>query len=160
MNFKKSSTLFLATTIMCCAAFAQETEIKRKDVPPVVLSAFGKAYSGAKVLEWEKEIHGGKLFYEAETVDGKVSRNILYSPDGSVAQVEQKIAVGDIPPAVVEAVKRKYPNASIHNAHKVTHADVVEYGLSLNGGEKKKVVVNADGTIASTEGKTALDRNP
>lgn len=86
MNLANPSALFLAAALLSYSASAQETEISRKDVPPVVLAAFNKVYGSAKVLEWEKEIYGGKLYYEAETVDGKVSRNILYSPDGTVAR--------------------------------------------------------------------------
>lgn len=160
MKLIKFSTMFVAAAVLCCAVSAQETEIKRKDVPPIVLAAFDKTYSTAKVLEWEKEIHGGKLYYEAETVEGKVSRNVLYAPDGTLVQVAEKTAAADVPAPIVQAVKRQYPNASIRAAYKVTHADVVEYGLSLSGGGPKKLVVNADGTIASTEGKTALERNP
>jgi len=152
--------LFLAAAVLSCTVSAQETEIKRKDVPPVVLAAFDNAYSSVKVLEWEKEIHGGKLYYEAETVDGKVSRNVLYSPDGTLAQIAEKVSLQELPAAVTESVKRQYTNASIRAAFRISHANLVEYGLSLSGGGPKKVVVNADGTIASTEGKTALERNP
>lgn len=62
MKLATCCTMFLAAAVLCCSVSAQETEIKRKDVPPVVLAAFDKAYSSVKVLEWEKEIHGGKLY--------------------------------------------------------------------------------------------------
>lgn len=149
----------VASIAICCTVSAQETEISRRDVPTAVLAAFEKAYPNAKVLEWEKEIHSGKLYYEAETVDGKVPRNILYSPDGVVAQVEEKIAANEIPAAVTESVKRQYPNASIRSAEKVTRNGTAEYALGLKGANQKKIVMRADGTIASKEGKKAIDRN-
>ncbi len=138
MNLANPSALFLAAALLSYSASAQETEISRKDVPPVVLAAFNKVYGSAKVLEWEKEIHGGKLYYEAETVDGKVSRNILYSPDGTVAQVAAKITPQDLPAAVMDSMKVQFPNATVRSAYKVTHADTVEYGLSLSGSKQKK----------------------
>ena len=92
-------------------------------------------------------------------LDGKVPRNILYTPDGTAVNVEEGIAVKDIPAAVVEAVKRQYPDASIRSAEKVTHGDVLEYKLALKGGNQKKVVMRADGTVASSGGKTAIDRD-
>lgn len=58
---------------------------------------------------------------------------------------------------MTETVKRQYASASVRAASKVTHAEIVEYSLSLSGGAPKKIVVSADGTIASTEGETALD---
>lgn len=159
MSLKKHFSMLVAVVSICCAVSAQETEISRRDVPPAVLAAFGKAYPNAKVLEWEKEIHSGKLYYEAETVDGKMPRNILYSPDGDVAQVEEKIAAKEIPGAVVEGVKRQYPKATVSTAEKVTHNGATEYVLKLKGANQKSAVIRADGTVASSEGKKAIDRN-
>ena len=159
MNLTKHLTMLAAVAPICFAVSARETEISRRDVPPVVLAAFDKAYPSAKVLEWEKEIHSGKLYYEAETVDGKVPRNILYSPDGTVAQVEEKIAASEVPAAVVQGVTRQDPNATISTAAKVTHNGVMEYALNLKGANQKRVVMSADGTVASSEGKKAIDRN-
>jgi hypothetical protein len=94
-------------------------------------------------------------------VDGKVARNVLYSPDGSTAQAEEKIAPKDLPQAVTDAVKQQYPAASVRSAYKVSHLDATEYALSMSGGASpSKLVVSAQGTIVSTEGKKALDRNP
>lgn len=159
MNLVKYFTMLAAIASICCAVSVQETEISRKDVPPAVIATFEKAYPNAKVLEWEKEIHSGKLYYEAEIVDGKVPRNILYSPDGIVAQVEEKIAASEIPAAVVEGVKRQYPNASIRSAEKVTRNGFTEYALELKGANQKKIAMRVDGTVASNEGKKAIDRN-
>ena len=159
MNIVRHFTMLaVAAASLSCTVSAQETEIARKDVPPAVLASLEKAYPSAKVLEWEKEIHGGKLYYEAETVDGKVPRNILYSPDGTVVQIEEKIAADEIPTAVADAAKRQYPNATIRSAHKIIHGDTLEYALALTGGKQRKVAMHADGTIASSEGKTAIDR--
>lgn len=160
MSSIKHFTMLIAVVSICSVLSAQETEISRRDVPPPILAAFDKAYPRAKVLEWEKEIHNGKVYYEAETVDGKIPRNVLYSPDGTVAQIEEKIAVSEIPPAVAQAVKKNYSNSTIRSAHKVTQGDMVEYALGLRGGNPKEVVIRADGTIASNEGKTAIDRGP
>jgi hypothetical protein len=116
-------------------------------VPPAVLAAFDKTYSSAKVLEWEKEIHSGKIYYEAETVDGKTSRNILYTPEGVVAQIEEKITTKDLPAAVTDAVKKQYPSATIRSASKVTHDGVSEYKLDLKGAQPTKLVMRGDGTV-------------
>lgn len=159
LKFKAFLTAFCVISIFSCAISAQETEISRRDVPPAVLSAFNKDYPNAKVLEWEKEIHGGRLYYEAETVDGKVARDIMYSPDGSTAQVEEKVAPRDLPQAVTDAVKQQYPNATIRSANKVTHLGVTEYALSMSGASPSKLVLSSDGTVVSKEGKKALDRN-
>lgn len=156
MKIKAFFTAFCAISII----FAQETEVSRKDVPPAVLSSFSKAYPNAKVLEWEKEIHGGKLYYEAETVEEKVARNVLFSPDGSTVQIEEKVAPKDLPLVVADSVKQQYPGATIRSAYKVSHLDVTEYALTMSGASPSKLVVNTEGLIVSKEGKKALYRNP
>ena len=158
MKPTKYFTMIVFAVVLCCAASAQETEIKRKDVPRIILAAFDKAYSTVKVLEWEKEIHGGKLYYEAETVDGKISRNLLYAPDGTLAQITEKVDSMALPVAVTDRIKQQYPTATIRAAYKVTHADLIEYSIALSGRGPKKIVANAEGTIVSTDGKTALER--
>ena len=66
MNPIRRLTMLVAVASICCALSAQE-DIPRRDVPAAVLAAYDKAYPGAMVLEWDKEIHSGKLYYEAET---------------------------------------------------------------------------------------------
>ena len=159
MKIKAILIVCCAVILFTCVAFAQETEVSRKDVPPAVLSTFNKDYPNAKVLEWEKEIHGGKLYYEAETIDGKIARNVMYSLDGSTAQVEEKVTPKDLPETVADAVKQQYPSARIRSAYKVSHLDVTEYALSMSGASPSKLVVSTEGIIVSKEGKKALDRN-
>ena len=43
--------------------------------------------------------------------------------------------------------------------HKVAHGNAVEYALALKGANQRRMVMRADGTIASSEGQTAIDRN-
>ena len=56
-------------------------------------------------------------------------------------------------------MKRQYPNATVRSASKVTNNGTAEYALELKGAKQKKVVMCSDGTIASSEGKKAIDRN-
>ena len=159
MKSIRQFTILIALVSVGSLLSAQETDIPRRDVPPPVLAAFDKAYPHAKVLEWEREIHNGKVYYEAETVDGKIPRNVLYFPDGTVAQIEEKMAVNEVPPVVAQAAKNGFPKSTIRSAHKVTQGDTVEYALELKGVKQKEIVIRADGTIASNEGKTAIDRS-
>ena len=84
----------------------------------------------------------------------------MYSPDGTTAQVEEKIAIKDLPQAVGDIVKQQYPRATIRSAYKVSHLNATEYGLSMGGsGSPAKLVVSTEGIIVSKEGKKALDGN-
>jgi hypothetical protein len=159
---RMSLKLYLIVATLACAAaavWAQETEVAKKDVPPPVLAAFNKEYPNAKVLEWEKEIHSGKQYYEAETVDGKVARNVMYTPDGRLVLTEEKITVNEVPAAVTDSVRKQFPKALITGAKKYAGDGGVEYALDLKGANQKRVVIRGNGTLASADGKVAIDRN-
>jgi|SRR5215469_10234766 len=57
-------------------------------------------------------------------------------------------------------IYRSLPDRSLSNfSQALGHGSSVEYALALKGGNQRGVVIRADGTTASSEGKTAIDRN-
>jgi hypothetical protein len=72
-------------------AWAQEKKANKKTpTPAAVLSAFKKAYPDAVIMSTDKELTGGKTYYEVESVDGSTRRDLLYLPDGTVYEKEGK----------------------------------------------------------------------
>ena len=136
----------------CVGLHGQEQKVSSRDVPEAVRTAFAKAYPAAKVGNWDKEIFEGKVVYEAEGVtDGKIIRNVMYSPDGNVVQVEETVPIADLSASIIGAVSKQYPKAEIQSAEKKTHGETVEYVLKLKGATVKKVVVDTDGRIIRTK---------
>jgi hypothetical protein len=114
---------------------AQEKKIRKKDVPQAVISAFEKAYPGALVRGYSSEIEGGKVKYEIESFRNKFTLDVLYLPDGSVAEVEEGLTVGELPDAVKAAVKASYPRGRIAKAEKKTVGLDVTYELRVSSGK-------------------------
>ena len=143
--------LALCLTTAVSAQEAKEQKLKLKDVPPPVVAAAAKAYPHAKIREWAKETEVGKTQYEASMVDGATKRDVLFAPDGTVVSVEEMIPLAELPAAVKDAVKAKYPQGVIHTAEKITGGKEVQYEIGLKHAAKKEVVLTADGKVVKEE---------
>lgn len=153
MNRYLFNTLALAACLITglSAQEAKEETLEPKDVPPSVVSAAAKAYPNAKIREWAKENEDGKTLYEASMVDGAKKRDVLFAADGTVVAVEEVIPMGEVPTAVKDAIKAKYPKGVIHSTEKIMRGRDVQYEIGLRNAAKKEVVVAADGRIVKEE---------
>jgi hypothetical protein len=127
--FNRSAWMVMALSLVGLSAAAQEKKITEKDVPAAVMSAFRSAYPHATIKGLAKERENGKLFYEIESMDDKTPRDILYHPDGSVAEIEEGIAASDLPADAQQAIQ-KYPGAVVVKAERVTKGDKIAYEVS------------------------------
>ncbi len=148
-------TLSLAMVFVFLFAFSStsgEKKLTRKQVPAAVLTAFEKAYPSATIKGYSKEDEKGKVYFEIESMDGETGRDVLYNPDGTVAEVEQSMAAGDLPAAVKSAVSKEYPKGTISKAEKTTRGNDVSYEVHLMIGKSKhEVVLDANGKVIKHE---------
>lgn len=138
--------------LFTCSLVAGEKKLTRKQVPAAVLTAFEKAYPAATVKGYSKEVEKGKVYFEIESMDGKTGRDVLYNADGTVAEVEESMAAGDLPAAVRAAVVKEYPKGTISKAEKTTRGNDVTYEVHLMIGKSKhEVVVDPNGKVIKHE---------
>jgi len=133
----------MAVSLLTIAAAAQEKKITAKDVPAAVISAFKTAYPNATIRGYAREKENGKVFYEIESREGTTTRDVLYNPDGTVAEIEESLAATDLPAEVRQAMKEKFPKAVITKAEKTTAGDKVSYEIVARQG-KKRVTIEFD----------------
>lgn len=128
----------VVTTISVLGSFAiaQEKKLTKRQVPPAVIAAFNSAYPHASVRGYAREKENGKTYYEIESMDGQTTRDILYNPDGTVAEIEEGIPVGELPADAPAALHAKYPKAVITKAEKITRGDITEYEAHGRSGKK------------------------
>ena len=124
------------TSVLGFSALAQEAKITKKKVPTAVITAFKSAYPQATIRGYAREKENGKVYYEIESIEGQTTRDVLYNPDGTVAEIEESIAVSDLPAAAQEAMRAIYPNSVITKAEKITRGDVTEYEAHAKQGKK------------------------
>jgi hypothetical protein len=137
-------------------AIAGDKKITKKDVPAEALKAFETAFPNAKVNGYNKEIESDSAFFEFETVEGTIKRDILYTADGTLVEVEEKLTTENIPAEIVKAVTTDMPKAKIVRGEKTTKGSEVTYEVKIKAGKKTgKVILSADGKIIKKEIKKA-----
>ena len=142
-TFSRFTLTAIVVSLLALSAVAQERKITAKDVPAAVMSAFKTAYPNATIRGYAREKENGKVFYEIESREGTTTRDVLYNPDGTVAEIEESIAATDLPAEVQQAMKEKYPKAVITKAERTTVGDKVTYEIVAKQG-KKKVTIEFD----------------
>jgi uncharacterized membrane protein YkoI len=142
-TISRAALITMAVSLLAIAAVAQEKKITAKDVPAAVISAFKTAYPNATIRGYAREKENGKVFYEIESREGTTTRDVLYNPDGTVAEIEESLAATDLPAEVRQAMKEKYPKAVITKAEKTTAGDKVSYEIVARQG-KKRVTIEFD----------------
>ena len=137
---------------LASGALAGDTEISKKDLPAAVLTAFEKAYPKAEIKGLTKEKENGKTFYEIESVDGKLSRDLLYLADGTVVEIEEGVPPGDLPASVKAAVGKEHPQGKIVKSEKVTRGSEVTYAFQVKSGKATYgMAVAPDGTVIKNQ---------
>jgi uncharacterized membrane protein YkoI len=147
-------TVLITTGLALCLSLtvtAQEQKVNQKDVPAPALAAATKAYPKAQVKGWEKETKDGKTLYEVTMASGGAKWQVVFEADGAFVAREEVIPVTSLPSAVRDAVKAKYPKATLHSAEKITRATTTEYEVGVKNAPKKELVLTSDGKILSEE---------
>ena len=129
-------------------AIAEEQKISCDQVPSVVRSAFTTAFPKAVINECATELEGGKTAYEISSREGEIGRDVLFYPDGTLIVVEERIAAGDAPDPVQQAVRQAFPGGEIELAEKVTRGASLLYEFRLkHQGKQLEVVLDSSGNI-------------
>ena len=131
------SIIVVVVGLLGIPAVAQEKKITANQVPAAVMAAFKSTYPNATIRGYAQEKENGKVFYEIESREGTTRRDVLYNPDGTVAEVEESIPASDLPADAQQAIKQKYPRAVIVLAEKTTAGATVGYEVSLRNGKRR-----------------------
>ncbi|MFZ0452139.1 MAG: PepSY-like domain-containing protein [Ignavibacteriaceae bacterium] len=155
MRLKNIFVLIISLVFILFSAsssFAQEKKIEKKDLPQTVLTSFQNSYPKAEIKGTSTEKEHGKTYYEIESMDNSQRRDLLYTKDGKVAEIEETLASNDIPDFVKSSVMKKYPNGEINKAEKVTRGNKTSYELVVKSGmDKHEVVLDSKGNIQKME---------
>jgi hypothetical protein len=135
-------------SVSLAVAFAGETAVKMKDLPPAVQKAVEEQTKGAQIKGLSKEVEKGKTMYEAETTLNGKSRDLLFDATGALISVEEVVAIDTIPAAAKVAIEKLAVGGKIKSVESVTKGQTVTYEAVIAKGLKKsEVVVAADGSI-------------
>jgi hypothetical protein len=116
---------------------AKPAAVDMKILPPAVISAFNTAYPKAVIKGTSKEIEKGVTYYEIESVDGKMNRDLLYTADGKAVEIEEAVVPGALPAAVTQALAKAYPGYKILKAEDLVKAGQKYFELLIQVKDKK-----------------------
>lgn len=148
MNLLKITLLILLAMTFIISAGTLEKTIHKHQVPSAVLDSFGKQYPNAEVKRYSREIENGVAFYEIESKDGTVSRDLLYTAYGKIVEIEESIPYDSLPVAIKDTVSSKYEKNTFVSAEKVIRpGKPVKYDLVFKvKGKKREIEFSSDGT--------------
>jgi hypothetical protein len=145
-----AAVLSIVPLIVCFVSLGsgQDKKIAKHDVPPAVIKAFETAYPKATVKNYGSEVEKGVTYYELETVEGKIKRDILYKADGTLAELEEILTPEMVPEPVAKALGASFPKGKIVSGEKTTRGELVSYDIVVaDGKDKVNVELNAEGKI-------------
>jgi hypothetical protein len=141
------SVMLAAACAVVAQAGAQERQLKKSDLPPAVQRTADAQSQGATVRGYSSEMEHGKLEYEvALTVNGR-SRDVSIAPDGSLLEIEEEVALAELPAAVRAGLEAKAAPGTITTVESITkHGTLVAYEAQVRtGGKRSEIQVGPDG---------------
>jgi hypothetical protein len=140
------SAAVLSLAVLPC--HAGTSRLFRRDIPAIVLQAFAAAHPTERIREQVLVTEGARTLYKLQYVDRKIETDVVISVEGAIVGTDRTIAVEELPPAVIAACKKEFPDARIRDAETITRDSVVTYGLDLKiGRDHFDAAFRSDGTL-------------
>jgi hypothetical protein len=124
------------------------------ECPSRIVAAALAPHAGATVVSCNREREHGHTQYEVRLTTKDSARiEVDVSPEGRILLTEERIALGEVPPAVMRALTAKYAAARPSRAERQTAADgKVTYELGWeSSGKRKEATFTADGAFVEEE---------
>lgn len=142
-------TLLAAALSGVLGAAEKERSISLGDVPPEIKAAADKAVPGAKWHGAEQETDKGQTFYELKGKSAEKGEvEVEITPDGKLLQTEVEVPLKEVPEAVRNTLKTRWPDFKPKEVKAVTRQDGTqgyEFEQSKAGGKEFEVFISGDG---------------
>lgn len=154
---KKIPVLLAATLFLGMTGFAQKPHhhsrthkkvVKEEVAPAAVQDAFKQGFGDAQDLKWKKTATGN---WDATFTSNSLPSEATYSESGSMIAMHTNYTAQSLPQTILDAIKAKYPDATIKEGVKIQYQDVAAYyRVSVdNAGAAKDLLVNETGTTVT-----------
>jgi uncharacterized membrane protein YkoI len=144
---RKTSIAFVAGLFIAGMGSAQEKKIKRTDLPPAVEKTVVEVSKGATIKGFNEEKENGKTSYEVEMVVNGHTKDVQIDPSGTVAEIEEEVALDTLPADVKAGLLAKAGGGKIVKVESLTKkGKIVAYEAKVDtAGKKSEVQVGPDG---------------
>lgn len=109
----------LATALAAPPVFAKDPA----KCPTAVTAAIKKAFPRGAIRSCKAEREAGAEQFAVVVKTGTTRVEVDVAPDGAIKQIEQRIAIDQVPAAVLKAFAAKYPKVEATRAQRQQHAD-------------------------------------
>lgn len=141
MSRRRMVAMSVATIFLAGSAVAQETKMKRSDLPLAVEKTVAEASQGGTVTELSKETEHGKLTYEAVIVTNGHTKSVEMDSHGLIVEVEDEVSLDAVPAEVKSKLLTKAGAGKILKVETVTKSGtVVKYEAVVDTAGKKSEV--------------------
>ena len=130
-----------AVVLTLSVAQAQETKLKRSQLPPAVEQTVARESQGATIKGFAREIDKGQTFYEAElTVDGH-AKDILMNKKGNIVEIEEEVALDSLPANVQDGLRKAAGAGTIQMVESLTkNGKLVAYEGHVKTGKRRSEI--------------------
>lgn len=148
-----NSRLLAAVIVLCSMvalggiASAKEKKIDRSQLPPAVEKTVAEQSQGATLKGLTVETEGGKRYYEAELIVADHHKDVTIDESGNVTEVEEEVALDNLPPAVKDALQKRAGKGTIAKVESLTKGGkLVAYeAVVKNGARRSEIQVGPNG---------------
>jgi len=147
-------TLVYSLAAMTIGAWARDDEkIALEKLPAAVMKTIKGKFADAKIKSASSEVEHGKTIYEVELIRNGAEIDVALSSTGTILEIEKEIKTADLPKAVSDALKTKYPNGMVKKVEEITVGETKSYevGVEFAVGKNIDVTFDPNGTILEDE---------
>jgi hypothetical protein len=139
--------VILGGTLCATMAVSQDKKIKRSDLPPAVEKTVAAESTGATIKSFSTEKENGEPLYEAKMTVSGHSKDVTMNAQGAVVEVEEEVAMDNLPAAVKSGLRSKAGKGKITRVESLTKkGKLVAYEAQVNtNGKKSEAQVGPEG---------------
>jgi len=159
-----SVAFLLAMAMIALAEDEKSKKISLDQAPKAVRDAINNRFPDAEISSIEKEKEGGKVVFDVELKHKGRKYEMDIEEDGTIVEIEKEVALKDVPKALIQNVKAKFPDATIKEVMEVNKVKGQEekpdhYEVTIETSDKKTKEINVSlaGKIIKKEGDKEKD---
>src|SRR6478736_5556027 len=122
---------------------AEPKPLELNQVPKAVMSAVLKKYPDAKPQSAVQGEEDNKPFIDVHILVKTQKLWVTCDPNGTIQIIDREITVKELPPAVIAALNKKYPQATVRLVNEITEASAPTYDIAITFQKKPVIAVFA-----------------
>jgi hypothetical protein len=146
--------LLTAALAISSCAYAAEHSVPCNTLPDAVQQRSKSLLEpGATVHGCVKDVSAGKTTYEMELVTPKGSKDVTFSPQGDVLEIEQQVDATALPPPVAAAFAKAASGGKLGKVESLTRqGQLIAYESTVaKGGRHRELAFRPDGTAMKAD---------